>query len=83
MGSIFVRKKVKVAGGASAFQSLQPGPELDRVLGIAAQTSFRDVATTPALLLLVLAGIWFYDKSKGGYGAVIANKLTGGTIEKP
>ncbi len=69
MGSIFDDKKVELAGGAAAFQALQPGPELDRILGIAAQTSFRFVAVLPALLLIVFAGIWFYDRSKGGYRA--------------
>jgi hypothetical protein len=48
---------------------LPPGPELNRVLGIAAQTSFRDVALLPAVLLLVFAGIWFYDRSRGGFRA--------------
>ena len=48
-------------------QSLTPGPELDRVLGLAAQASFRVVALFPAFLLLVFAGIWLYDRSKGRY----------------
>jgi len=69
MGSIFDNKKLELAGGAEAFKALPPGPELDRVLGIAAQTSFRDVAALPAILLLVFAGIWFYDRSKGGFKA--------------
>ncbi len=72
MGAIFDHKKVEAAGGNAAFQALGPGPELDRVLGIAAQTSFRDVALLPAMLLIVFAGIWFYDRSRGGYRA---NKL--------
>ena len=67
MGNVFDRKKIEVAGGAAAFQHLQPGPELDRVLGIAAQTSFRAVAILPALLLLVFAAVWVYDRSRGGY----------------
>ena len=67
MGNVFDRKKIEVAGGAAAFQHLQPGPELDRVLGIAAQTSFRAVAILPALLLLVFAAVWLYDRSRGGY----------------
>ena len=46
-----------------------PGPELERILGIAAQTSFRAVAILPAILLIVFAAIWFYDRSKGGYRA--------------
>jgi fucose permease len=69
MGSIFDHKKVEVAGGDAAFKALPPGPELDRILGIAAQTSFRTVAILPALLLIVFAAIWFYDRSKGGYRA--------------
>ena len=69
MGSIFDTTKVEVAGGAEAFKNLQQGPELDRILGIAAQTSFRYVAILPAILLLVFAGIWLYDRARGGYRA--------------
>ena len=69
MGSIFDHKKIELAGGAAAFDALPPGPELDRVLGIAAQTSFRDVALLPAILLFVFAGVWFYDRSRGGFRA--------------
>ena len=69
MGSIFDTTKVEVAGGAEAFKNLPQGPELDRILGIAAQTSFRYVAILPAILLLVFAGIWLYDRARGGYRA--------------
>lgn len=69
MGAIFDRKKIELAGGDAAFQALQPGAELDRVLGGAAKTSFRAVAILPAILLIVFAAIWFYDRSKGGYRA--------------
>ncbi len=69
MGSIFDSKKVEVAGGEAAFKALQPGPEQERVLGIAAQTSFLYVAILPAILLIVFAGIWMYDRSKGGFKA--------------
>ncbi len=64
MGTIFDSKKVEVAGGSAAFTALQPGPELERVLGIAAQTSFRAVAILPALLLIVFGAIWWYDRTK-------------------
>ena len=67
MGSIFDRTKVQLAGGEAAFKSLKDGPELDRILGIAAQTSFRYVAILPAILLLIFAGIWLYDRARGGY----------------
>lgn len=69
MGAIFDHKKVEAAGGDAAFKALQPGTELDRVLGIAAQASFRDVAVLPALLLIVFAAIWLHDRSKGGFRA--------------
>ncbi len=62
MGTIFDRKKIDLVGGTAAFNALQPGPELERVLGIAAQTSFRAVAILPAILLFVFAAIWFYDR---------------------
>jgi hypothetical protein len=62
MGTIFDNKKVELTGGTAAFNALQPGPELERVLGIAAQTSFRAVAILPAILLLVFGAIWIYDR---------------------
>ena len=67
MGNIFDHKKVELAGSDAAFRALPPGAELDRILGIAAQTSFRTVAVLPAILLFVFAAIWLYDRSKGGY----------------
>jgi hypothetical protein len=69
MGAIFDRTKVSVAGGDAAFSALEKagGPELERVLGVAAQTSFRYVAILPAILLLVFGAIWLSDRAKGGY----------------
>ena len=43
--------------------------ELERVLGIAAQTSFRAVALVPAILIVVFGAIWVYDRSRGGFRA--------------
>jgi MFS family permease len=68
MGSIYDTTKVSAAGGPAAFAALQPGSEeLNRVLGIAAQTSFRYVAILPAILLIVFGAIWLYDRSRGGF----------------
>jgi hypothetical protein len=68
MGSIYDKTKVSAAGGPAAFAALQPGSEeLNRVLGIAAQTSFRYVAILPAILLIVFGAIWLYDRSRGGF----------------
>jgi MFS family permease len=68
MGRIFDTKKVELAGGDAAFNALQ-GDALDKVLGIAAQTSFQYVAILPAILLLVFGAIWLYERSQGGYKA--------------
>jgi fucose permease len=69
MGAIFDHKKVELAGGDAAFNALPPGAMLDRVLGGAAQTSFRAVAILPALLLIVFGAILLYDRRRGGYRA--------------
>ncbi len=62
MGTVFDRKKIELAGGAAAFNAMQPGPALERILGIAAQTSFRAVAILPAVLLIIFGAIWLYDR---------------------
>jgi fucose permease len=67
MGAVYDKEKVAAAGGAAAFAALQPGPELERVLGLAAQASFRYVAVLPAILLVVFGAIWLYDRSHGGF----------------
>jgi hypothetical protein len=64
MGQIFDAKKIEVAGGAAAFNALLPGPGLERVLGVAAQASFRAVAILPALLLIVFGAIWLSDRGR-------------------
>jgi MFS family permease len=69
MGGIFDAKKIEVAGGEQAFKALS-GDQLNHVLGVAAQASFRAVAILPAILLIVFGAIWLYDRSKGGYKAV-------------
>jgi len=70
MGAVYDRTKIAAAGGEAAFNALQPGsPVLDRVLSVAAQTSFRAVAILPALLLVVFGAIWLYDRSRGGFQA--------------
>ena len=70
MGAIYDSSKVQAAGGEAAFNALPTGSaELDRVLGIAAQTSFRAVALLPAILLIVFGAIWLFDRSRGGFRA--------------
>jgi MFS family permease len=69
MGHIFDAKKIEIAGSEAAFNALS-GDNLDRVLGIASQASFRAVAILPAILLIVFGAIWLYDRSKGGFKPV-------------
>ncbi len=64
MGAVYDSKKIEVAGGEAAFNALPQGPELERVLGIAAQTSFRAVALLPAVLLLVFGALWLRDRAR-------------------
>jgi len=64
MGALYDNQKLEIAGGEAAFKALQPGAELERVLGLAAQASFRDVALLPAILLLVFGAIWIFDRSR-------------------
>src|SRR5262249_44824989 len=64
MGSIVDKKKIELAGGDAAFKALPQGPELDRIMGIAAQISFREVAILPAVLLIVFGAIWLYDRKR-------------------
>ena len=64
MGALYDHQKLEIAGGEAAFKALPPGPDLERVLGLAAQASFRDVALLPAILLFVFGAIWLYDRSR-------------------
>ncbi len=66
MGKVFDNAKIEAAGGDAAFSRLA-GDELNRVLTIASQTSFRYVAILPAILLIVFGAIWLYDRSRGGF----------------
>jgi hypothetical protein len=72
MGAIIDRAKVELAGGKAAFAALEKagGPQLERILGIAAQRSFLYVAVLPAILLIVFGAIWLYERSHGGFKQV-------------
>ena len=83
MGMIFDHSKIRAAGGEEAFKMLK-GEELNRVLAVASQMSFRYIAILPAILLLVFGAIWVYDKSKGGYKPVkLAVKPVHGESQLP
>ena len=64
MGRVFDSTKISEAGGEKAF-ALLSGDKLNGVLAQASQVSFRSVAILPAVLLIVFAVIWFYDRKYG------------------
>ena len=69
MGSIFDNKVAELAGGAGNLAAIAPD-KMELIKAQAAGSSFQAVAILPALLLVVFGGIWFYDRSKGGFKAV-------------
>ncbi len=69
MGSIFDNKVADLAGGAGNLAAIAPD-KMELIKAQAAGSSFQAVAILPALLLVVFGGIWFYDRSKGGFKAV-------------
>ena len=78
LGKVYDDTKIALAGGTDAFAKLSPA-DSERILGLAAQTSFKYVALLPVILLFVFGAIWFYDRSRGGYRAEsIAASTTSG-----
>lgn len=62
IGKIYDRAKLQAAGGEEAFAALQPGAELQRVLGYAAEQSFQVIAIIPLLLFVVFGAVWFFER---------------------
>ncbi len=69
LGAIFDRTKIEVAGSLEQFSALEGAP-LDEALMHAAQVTFQSIAILPAALLLVFGGLWWKNKSNGGYSSV-------------
>ncbi|MEN8162385.1 MAG: MFS transporter, partial [Myxococcota bacterium] len=63
LGAIFDDTKLAAAGGEEAFAALS-GPHLEAVLREAAAVSFRSLAALPAVLIVVLGAIWWWDRSR-------------------
>src|SRR4051812_15915955 len=62
MGKIFDNEAARLAGGVDKLKALaDTSPELDRIKGLAAQLSFKEVAILPAILLVVFGAIALYD----------------------
>lgn len=62
IGKIYDRAKLEKAGGEDAFAALQPGPELQQVLGFAAEQSFQVIAIIPAVLFFIFGGVWLAER---------------------
>jgi predicted MFS family arabinose efflux permease len=64
LGKIYDEAKLKAAGGEAAFAALQPGPEMQRVLGFAAETSFQTIAVIPVILFFIFGAVWLYERRR-------------------
>ena len=62
IGRIYDHAKLAKAGGEAAFSALQPGPELDAVLGFAARQSFAAIALVPVALFVIFGGLWLTER---------------------
>jgi MFS family permease len=62
IGKIYDRAKLEAAGGEAGFSALQPGPELQRVLGYAAEQSFQVIAIVPVVLFFIFGAVWFFER---------------------
>ena len=65
IGKIYDRAKLKAAGGEEGFAALQPGPEMQTVLGYAAQQSFQVIAIIPVILFVIFAAVWLAERRRG------------------
>lgn len=66
IGKIYDHAKLARAGGEAAFAALRPGPELQAVLGFAAQQSFQVIALVPVALFIIFGGLWLVERKRNG-----------------
>ena len=64
IGKIYDKAKLEKAGGEAAFAALTPGPELQAVLGYAAEQSFQVIAVVPVLLFFIFGAVWLVERRK-------------------
>jgi MFS family permease len=62
IGKIYDNAKLAKAGGEAAFAALQPGPEMQRVLGYAAEQSFQFIAVVPVVLFFIFGAVWLVER---------------------
>ncbi|HEX8667470.1 MAG TPA: MFS transporter [Allosphingosinicella sp.] len=72
IGKIYDKAKLEAAGGEDAFAALTAGPELQRVLGYAAERSFQVIALVPVLLLFIFGAVWLAEKRRPTRGTAAA-----------
>lgn len=66
IGKIYDKAKLEKAGGDAAFAMLKPGPELQQVLGFAAQQSFQVIAIVPIALFFIFGAVWLTERKRKG-----------------
>lgn len=62
IGKIYDRAKLEAAGGEAGFAALTAGPELQRVLGYAAERSFQVIAIIPLILFVIFGLLWLFER---------------------
>lgn len=62
IGKIYDQAKLEKAGGEGAFAALRPGPELQQVLGYAAEQSFQVIAFVPVILFFIFGAVWLIER---------------------
>jgi hypothetical protein len=66
LGKIYDQAKLAKAGGEAAFKAMQPGPEMQAVLGHAAEVSFQKIALIPVVLFFVFGAVWLAERKRRG-----------------
>jgi MFS family permease len=63
IGKIYDAAKLEKAGGEAAFAALQPGVEMQAVLGYAAQQSFEVIALVPVALFFIFGAVFLAERT--------------------
>jgi hypothetical protein len=65
LGAIYDKAKLTAAGSQEALNAIKPGtPEMQEVLGFAAETSFQTIAIIPVILFAIFGLVWFFERGR-------------------
>ena len=79
LGKVYDEAKLAKAGGKEAFDALAAGsPEMQSVLGFAAETSFQTIAIIPVVLFVIFGLVWFFERGRDTGGQNSGGQNSGG-----